>query len=562
MRWQNRTLFGQILLDQGLLTQTQLTQALEEQRRTKELLGNVLIRLKLINDEQTILSVLSKQLNVDLVALNQIQVEQQALDKLPARVAKYYKVFPVRYSQGVLTVAVNNPLDVKVLDDLSLMTQSSIETVLATQKEILESIRNHYGVGAETIEQMMGEQSLQTLEQDVQVIEEESSDASISRFLNQILLQAHKDHATDVHVEPFEDSLRIRYRIDGVLYDAKIPESLRFFQDTLISRIKVISNLDIAEKRLPQDGRFKVKISDSELDLRVSFLPTPYGEAASIRILNSIRLYNFQELGFSDRDRANLALLLNKPHGIVIVTGPTGSGKTTTLYACLASLNTEDTKIITIEDPIEYQLKGVVQVQTHAEIGLTFASIFRSVLRCDPDIIMVGEIRDTETAQIAIKTALTGHLVFSTLHTNDAASGVTRLLDMGVEPYLIASSIECFIAQRLVRAVCPQCRLPVTISPEIIKEFNLKEYDPKQTLYESKGCKQCRMTGFVGRQVICEILFLNDEIRTMITQRATAGEIRTKAIQTAGMRTLRQHGWEKIVDGTTTPSEVLQVTQE
>ncbi len=561
MRWQKRSLLGQLLIEQGAIAQEQLAVALEEQKRTKELLGQILLKNGIINDEQVILSCLSHQLNIEIISLKDVSVDPRALARLPARSANYYKVFPVSFTDGLLKVAVYNPLDVRVIDDLNLIVRCPVTIVLATQKEILEAIREHYGLGAETIEQMMGTAAQSSMEQEVTIIDEQDSDASISRFLNQILLQAYKDHATDIHIEPFEESLRVRYRIDGILYDAGIPSNLRFFADVLITRVKVLANLNIAQKRLPQDGRFKVKTGDVDLDLRVSFLPTSYGESAVIRILNAVKLLSIEDLGFDKHQGAVIDQLIAKPHGIVFVTGPTGSGKTTTLYACLAAINREDTKIITIEDPIEYQLKGIVQVQAYAQIGLTFASILRSVLRNDPDVIMVGEVRDAETAQITIQTALTGHLVFSTLHTNDAASGVTRLLDMGIEPYLIASSVESFIAQRLVRTLCPQCKIPIPLTRAVAEDFGFKTIDPAMVIYTAKGCKHCRMTGYLGRQIIGEILNMNDEIRALIMARATAQEIVQKALS-QGMRTMRAHGWDKIVSGVTTAAEVLQATEK
>ena len=561
MRWQKRSLLGEFLIKQGAIVQEQLDLALEEQKDTRELLGQILLKNGIISDEQVILSCLSQQLNIDVISLKDLPVDAAALARLPAKAANYYKVFPVGYAEGVLKVAVHNPLDVRILDDLNLIVSCPVTTVLATQKEILEAIREHYGLGAETIEKMMGTAAQSSIEQEVTVIDEQDSDASISLFLNQILLQAYKDHATDIHIEPFEDALRVRYRIDGILYDAGIPSNLRFFADVLITRIKVLANLNIAQKRLPQDGRFKVKAGEVDLDLRVSFLPTSYGESAVVRILNSVKLLSIQDLGFGSVQRATIDHLLAKPHGIIFVTGPTGSGKTTTLYACLAAINREDTKIITIEDPIEYQLKGVVQVQAYVQIGLTFASILRSVLRNDPDVIMVGEVRDAETAQITIQTALTGHLVFSTLHTNDAASGVTRLLDMGIEPYLIASSVESFIAQRLVRRLCAHCKVAVPVSKAVADDFGLKVIDKSAVIYEAKGCKHCRMTGYLGREIICEILNMNDQVRALIMAQATAQEILQKALG-LGMRTMRDHGWDKVLAGVTSAAEVLAATQE
>jgi len=475
------------------------------------------------------------------------EVSQEALARLPAKAVNYYKVFPLKFENGVLTVAMADPRDIAVLDDLAMVAQAQIQPVLAGEKDIIEAIREHYGLGAETIERMMSDTHMMTADAPaVEAIDEASSEASISKFLNQILFQAHHDGATDIHIEPFGNELRIRYRIDGVLYDAQVPENIRFFQEALISRIKILSDLNIAEKRIPQDGRFKVRVENTDLDLRVSFLPTSFGETCVIRLLNTFRLYNFGELGIAGPERKQLDALINKPHGIIFLTGPTGSGKTTTLYSCLAAINAEDTKIISVEDPVEYQLTGVVQVQANPDIGLTFAAALRSILRNDPDVIMIGEVRDFETAQIAIQMSLTGHLVFSTLHTNDAASGITRLIDIGIEPYLIASSVECFLAQRLVRLLCPACKKPTAQDP---------------TVYEAVGCKQCRMTGYSGRQAICEFLVLNDKIRAMVMARATSREIKQQAIAD-GMKTLRQHGWEKVMAGLTSPSEVLRVTED
>jgi type II secretory ATPase GspE/PulE/Tfp pilus assembly ATPase PilB-like protein len=494
--------------------------------------------------------------------LKSIEVPQEVLTRLPAKAVNHYKVFPVKYEEGTLTVAIADPWKIDVLDDLAMVSQSRIEAVLAEEEDIIEAIRQHYGLGAETIERMMSDSQMMTPEAPaMESIDASSSEASISKFLNQILFQAHHDSATDIHIEPFgQEKLRIRYRIDGALYDAQVPENIRYFHEALISRIKILSNLNIAEKRLPQDGRFKVRVENTEMDLRVSFLPTSFGESCVIRLLNTFRLYNFEELGIAGPELIHLEHLIHKPHGIIFLTGPTGSGKTTTLYSCLASINAEDTKIITVEDPVEYQLKGTVQVQSNPAIGLNFATALRSILRNDPDVIMIGEVRDFETAQIAIQMSLTGHLVFSTLHTNDAASGVTRLIDIGIEPYLIASSVECFLAQRLVRLLCPLCKKTTPLTEAIKKEFELNHQD-NALIYEAVGCKECRMTGYSGRQAICEFLVLNEKLRGMVTARSSSREIKQAAIQN-GMKTLRQHGWEKVAAGLTSPSEILRVTED
>ena len=553
---------GELLVKKGVITPKQLQDALEEQKKTGLPLGATLIRMGIVSEEQAILPSLAEKFNINFVSLKSIVISQEALNRLPAKAVNHYKVFPVKYENGVLTVAMGNPWEIAVLDDLAMVAHAHIQPILAGERDIIEAIRDHYGLGAEPIERMMSDTQMMTAEAPVtESIDESSSEASISQFLNQILFQAHRDSATDIHIEPFGNELRIRYRIDGELYDAQVPDNIRFFKDALISRIKILSNLNIAEKRLPQDGRFKVKVENTDMDLRVSFLPTSFGESCVIRLLNTFRLYNFEELGIVGPERKHLDVLINRPHGIIFLTGPTGSGKTTTLYSCLAAVNAEDTKIITVEDPVEYQLKGAVQVQANSSIGLTFAAALRSILRNDPDVIMIGEVRDFETAQIAIQMSLTGHLVFSTLHTNDAASGVTRLIDIGIEPYLISSSVECFLAQRLVRLLCPICKKITPFTENIKNEFELGHISQDPVIYEAVGCKDCRMTGYSGRQAICEFLIINEKISGMITARASSREIKHQAVLD-GMKTLRQHGWEKVALGLTSPSEVLRVTED
>jgi len=553
---------GELLVKNGVITAQQLQDALEEQKKTGESLGSALVRMRIVKEEQVILPSLAEKFNIGYISLKSIAVSQEALIRLPAKVVNHYKVFPVRYENKILTVAMSSPWEIAILDDLAMVSHSQIQPILAAREDILEAIREYYGVGAETIEKMMSDSDMMTAATPVtESIDESSSEASISQFLNQILFQAHRDSATDIHIEPFGNELRIRYRIDGELYDAQVPGNIRFFQDALISRIKILSNLNIAEKRLPQDGRFKVKVEGTDMDLRVSFLPTSFGESCVIRLLNTFRLYNFEELGIVGPERQYLDALINRPHGIIFLTGPTGSGKTTTLYSCLAAVNAEDTKIITVEDPVEYQLKGVIQVQANPLIGLSFAAALRSILRNDPDVIMIGEVRDFETAQIAIQMSLTGHLVFSTLHTNDAPSGITRLIDIGIEPYLIASSVECFMAQRLVRLLCSACKVETPFTDTIKRKFDLEHITQDPVIYEAVGCKECRMTGYSGRQAICEFLILTEKIRTMITGRMTSREIKQIAIL-EGMKTLRQHGWEKVALGLTSPSEVLRVTED
>ncbi len=552
---------GEILIERGIITREQLDKALQTQKEKGGLLGTILLELGFIDEETVFLPIVAGQQNVEYVNLKDITISQEAISKIPAKFATHYQIMPYEFKNNTLNIATTQPNNVHMLDEVGLVVNCRLNPVLASEKDILETIRKYYGVGAETIEKMMG-----TVDRprgqvvDIAQIEEIESEASISKFLNQILLEAYRDHASDIHIEPFEDALHIRYRIDGVLYDAKVPKNIVHFKDSINSRIKILANLNIAEKRLPQDGRFKVRVQGVDLDLRVSFLPTAHGESVVLRLLNTTSLYGFEQLGLAADERKILEGLINTPHGIIFLTGPTGSGKTTTLYTCLSSINKEDTKVVTIEDPVEYQLKGITQIQVNTKVGLTFATGLRSILRHDPDIMMVGEVRDIETAEIAIQSALTGHLMFSTLHTNDAASGVTRLMDMGVEPFLITSTVECFIAQRLVRLLCPKCKVAIKASKETLKDFS-EDPNLNLTIYEAKGCESCKLTGYTGREGIYEFLLITEPIRKLIIARATAQDIKQKAIE-IGMKTLYQSGWLKVKQGKTTIEEVIRVTQE
>ncbi len=554
---------GQLLIRKGIITAAQLDSALQRQSESSARLGAILLSLGLVEDESVFLPLVADQENVEYVQLKNIDISDEAVRKIPAKFVSHYKVMPVRWVNDTLTIATPSPLDIHMQDEISAFTDVKLNPVLAGEKDILGAIRKYYGLGAETIEKMMGNIRLvNRMQEDIAEIEATGSDASISKFLNQILLEAYRDRATDIHIEPYEDELQIRYRIDGMLYDAKVPANIKHFKEAINSRIKILSNLNIAEKRMPQDGRFKVRVDQVDLDLRVSFMPTPYGESVVLRLLNTSRLYDFEKLGLEENERSLLEKLIRKPHGIIFLTGPTGSGKTTTLYACLSRVKEGDKKILTIEDPIEYQLKGITQIQVNPSIQLTFAKGLRSMLRHDPDIMMVGEVRDKETAEIAIQVALTGHLVFSTLHTNDATGGVARLLDMGIAPYLISSTVECFIAQRLVRLICPKCKKPIPNARDIYKDFALEFNDDSGVvIFKGEGCKACYFTGYAGRQAVYEFLVLDEIIRDLIIKRASVQEIKAQAIR-KGMKTLRQAGWLKIRQGLTTPEEVTRVTQD
>lgn len=554
-----RRILGELLIEKGLLNKPDLERARTEQKRTGELMGAVLMRLKLITSEQ-LMAALAEQVSMPCIRLTEVQVTPEALSKVAPQFASQYTVLPLSFSNGMLEVAIADPFDVQTLDELKLLLNCEINPVLASEQEIHQAIERHYGLGASSVAQlvdagMAGTQPVSTVED----LTDKAEEASVASFVNRLILTAVRDRATDIHVEPFEQQSRIRQRIDGVLYDIPVPPGLAKLHQAIVSRIKVMAKLDIAERRLPQDGRIKVRLEDQDLDLRISVLPTGYGESVNIRLLSSSMLISLEDLGLSSDQLQILEQLIKKPHGIVFVTGPTGSGKTTTLYACLTKLNTPNRKILTIEDPVEYQLRGITQLQVHPKIGLSFAHGLRSMLRHDPDIMMVGEVRDPETAEITIRSALTGHLVFSTLHTNDGAGGVTRLLDMGIESYLVASSVLCFIAQRLVRVICGSCQEERKPDERVLKELGLPEPLPSSLRY-GKGCRDCKQTGFKGRTAIYEFLMVDDSIRQLVLRKASADEIAKAAQEQGGMRSLRQDGFRKVLAGVTTAEEVLRVS--
>lgn len=557
---------GQLLIERRAITSQQLEQALQKQKESGGLLGSILLEMGFISEQALFMPVLAGQMNVEYVNLKESSISPEIIRRIPPKIAAHYRVIPVALSGEELVVASDRPQDIELMDELATVTAEPVRLALAGGKDIDEAIRKYYGIGAETIESMMGTVERAPETETIDLIDEKNEEASISRFLNQILLQAYRDRASDVHIEPVADDLKIRYRVDGVLYDARVPGNIKHFKDAINSRIKILSRLNIAEKRRPQDGRFKVRVEDLDLDLRVSFLPTPSGESVVLRILQTTRLYKLRELGIPDKEFKILDRLIRKPNGIIFLTGPTGSGKTTTLYSCLSEINTEQNKIITIEDPVEYQIPGIIQIQVNPQIGLTFANGLRSMLRHDPDIMMVGEVRDHETAEIAIQVALTGHLVFSTLHTNDAAGGVTRLIDMGVEPYLVSSTVQCFIAQRLLRNICPHCKQPSEDAQNfhadvVVEWMKLSGDTAKPVMCQGKGCDRCHGTGYQGREAIYEFLQMTPEIRELIMQKAQAETIARKAVE-QGMIPLAQAGWLKVKQGLTTLEEVIRVTRQ
>ncbi len=496
------------------------------------------------------------------VDLPKVAGSPEVRQKISTKVAFQYSVLPIQFENDVLQVAVSNPFDTAMLNAVQFDAQCPVEFALAPRDEIEKSLKKYYGVGAETLEELAEDEPIELLVGEDKEITEGDQEASVIKFVNQIIWEAHKDRATDIHFEPAEDELRIRYRIDGILHQTPMPPQLKRYQAALISRVKVMSGMNIAEKRLPQDGRINVRIKGEEIDIRVSTVPTVYGESVSLRLLTRGKIFlTLDKLGFSPADELALREIIIKPHGIMLVTGPTGAGKSTTLYACLSTINSVHKRIITIEEPVEYELKGINQIAVRSDIGLTFAVGLRHILRQDPNVIMVGEIRDLETAEIAIRAALTGHLVFSTLHTNDAPSAFTRLIDMGIEPFLVASSVEAVLAQRLVRTICPRCKGEKKVERSYLKKvgFPPDEIDTAK-FWHGLGCEECRQMGYQGRLGIYELLILNEAIRPLILNRAPATTIAAKAIE-EGMRSLRTDGWNKVRAGMTTIEEVLRVTQ-
>jgi general secretion pathway protein E len=514
--------------------------------------------------EEDVLRWLAQEYGVEFSTLEAVAPDKEVLSLFPARVLLKDELLPLRRTNGCVEVATCRLFATQGLDALKAMTGLRLKPVLAPGEAIRREMKKHLGVGADTIDTLDEEAPLQVVDEEQEEgadLDSAAEDASIIRFVNQVLRDAIELRASDVHLEPFENELRIRYRIDGVLQEVPVPAQVKRFQPAIVSRVKILSHLNIAEKRLPQDGRIKIRIDDSEVDVRVSVIPMLHGEAVVLRLLRqSGTLRGIDQLGMEERELRSFRRVLGLPHGIVLVTGPTGSGKTSTLYTALQEINDTVRKIITIEDPIEYQLRGVNQIQVSEKAGLTFARGLRSILRHDPDVILVGEIRDQETAQIAVQASLTGHLVFSTLHTNDAPGALTRLVDMGVEPYLVASSLEAVLAQRLVRMLCPHCKAPdETPAAQAFKSQLGLSRDT--IIYRAVGCRECRHTGYHGRRAIFEWMNTDQEIRRLILKNVSSDVLRDVARRN-GMRTLAEDGWRLVGLGVTTPEEVLRVTKE
>ncbi|MCX5698133.1 MAG: ATPase, T2SS/T4P/T4SS family [Candidatus Omnitrophica bacterium] len=532
-------LLGELLVKKSLVTQQQVDEALKESAGNGDLLGKILVSRGLVK-ENDLLKVLAEQFNLPFyLHLKETRISPDAVKAVPAKFVQHYGFIPINLEGAVLTIAVYNPMDVWLAENIKINLGFQVARVLTSRHEVETAIHKYYGAVAGTVDSIMeGKASAGTKlvkDESVEDIEKNADEASVIKLVNQIITEAIKMRATDIHIEIYVNKVVLRYRIDGVLREMKMPQDAYYIEPAIVSRIKIMCHLDVVEHRIPQDGRAKVRLLDGEeVDLRVSILQGYFGENVVIRILPSQVLLDLDKIGFLPQDLEIINKLIQKPHGIILITGPTGSGKTTTLYTCLSRLNRKEVKIISIEDPVEYAIEGITQIHVNPKVGLTFASALRSVLRHDPDIMMIGEIRDSETADLAIRSSLTGHLVFSTLHTNDSATGIARLMDMGIQPYLLASSVEVIIAQRLVRLLCPLC--------------------------QGKGCEACSETGFKGRRPIYEIMVIDADIRNLIVEHKSAQEIKAKSRE-KGMRTLMENGMLLVEQGLTTKEEILRVVE-
>jgi type II secretion system protein E len=547
----------EVLLEKGLIEPDHLSEAMRLRKKEGVRLDRALVRLGYISEE-SLLKIMSEELAIPLIDLSTVQIDVETLRSLPAKLVYRKNLVPVARQNGTLTVATSDPFDLYAFDELRLLTGLAIQPALAPEEEISKLIKTHYGVGGDTIDEMMSTDDLEVVSEtspENEDLLEMAQEASVIKLVNEIFLEALNERASDIHVEPYENRLVVRYRIDGVLHEPSMPPQIGRFQAAIISRIKILANLNIAEKRLPQDGRIKFKVGNRQVDVRVSVIPMLYGEGIVMRILEtSTVLFTLPELGMAQDTFKIFKDVIARPHGIMLVTGPTGSGKTTTLYAALQAMVSPEIKLVTIEDPVEYHLDGVNQIQVSQKTGLTFARGLRAVLRHDPDSVMIGEIRDLETAEAAIQAALTGHLVLSTLHTNDACSAATRLLDMGVEPFLVTSTLAAAMAQRLVRTICTECKEPYEPDPEQMPpDF---KYERGTKLWSRK----CRDTGFRGRTGLFELMVADNAISEKIMARASAGDITTVAVK-GGLRLLREDGWMKVRAGITTPEEVMRSTK-
>ncbi|MFC1894617.1 type II secretion system ATPase GspE [Candidatus Dependentiae bacterium] len=556
-----RKRIGEILIQINAITQEQLDVALQKQKETGELIGKILVE-KNFATKKDIAKALSQQVSVYFIEkITEHMVDPRLLSKVPLKFLRKHIVIPIIF-EGKKTIVTSDPRDLQPLDNIALLMSGDISYGVATTEVINDAINKYYPF--ETSKEMMEElKEEKEGEIDLSAIEEKdilemANEAPIVKLVNHILYQAVKEDASDIHIEPFEKELKVRYRIDGTMYQKILPP--KRYQDAIVSRVKIMSNLNIAEKRLPQDGRIQIKVGDKAIDIRVSILPCNFGERVVMRLLDKTKgVISLESLNFSDRDYRVVVKNIERPNGIFLISGPTGSGKTTTLYSILSRLNQPDVNIITVEDPVEYTINGVNQVQVKEDIGLTFAASLRSILRQDPDIVLIGEIRDKETAQIAIQAALTGHLVLSTIHTNNAPATITRLIDMGIEPFLIASSLVCVMSQRLIRKLCDKCKQPYQPDKEMLSKIGLTSAQAAGiTFYKAVGCDECINVGFKGRLAIFEVMSIDDEIAHLIVERVDSSVIKRKALE-KGMTTLGQDGIRYIKEGKTTIDEVLSV---
>ena len=557
--------FGQDLLEKGVISQEELATALSLQNQSADRIGKLFIDIGAIS-EADLTAHLSDYLGIPYMAAEELPEVPVLEGTFSVQFMRECKFIPVSLEEDKrLVLAMANPQDYSTLDTIRIYTDyQDLQVFLAPENAVLDLIEKFYGTQTSTLDRIVediegGDMGSEEME-DVEHLKDLASEAPVIRLVNLIMSRAIESRASDIHIEPFERDLKVRFRVDGVLYDEESPP--KKLKAAIISRIKIMARLNIAERRLPQDGRIKIKVLGRDIDLRVSTLPTMYGESVVMRILDksNTQIYDLKKLGFTSRMHEQFHNLISRPHGIILVTGPTGSGKTTTLYAALTQINQPDKKIITIEAPVEYQINGINQIHVSPKIGLTFAAGLRSIVRQDPDVIMVGEMRDLETAEIGIRAALTGHVVFSTLHTNDAPSAIARLVDMGAEDYLLASSILGVLAQRLIRVICSHCKEEQQMEKSVLEEIGFP-LDAKTRLYQGKGCKECGQTGFQGRVAIFELMLMDEEIRRLTVANADALEL-TKAAIKGGMITLRNDGFEKVKAGITTISEVLRVTQD
>ncbi|MEN9734745.1 MAG: hypothetical protein RLZ45_2740 [Verrucomicrobiota bacterium] len=549
-----------ILVARGLLNESQLNDALALQRAEGLRLDRALVQLGLITEKQ-LLELMSQQLDLPLVQLQDLTIEPDVLRSLPSKVVYRKRLVPISRENGVLNVATSDAFDLYAFDDLRLSTGLDVRPVLAPRDDIEKLIKTHYGLGGDTLDEMVGADGLEAMTNAVEGGEdllEAAQEASVIKLVNEIIIEAVNERASDIHIEPYEHQMSIRYRIDGVLQEASVPPQMHRFQAAIISRIKILANLNIAERRIPQDGRIKFQVGGRQVDVRVSVIPMLFGEGVVMRLLDKSNvLFTLQQLGMDDDTYGLFKGLIDRPHGIFLVTGPTGAGKTTTLYAALNAIVGPGIKVLTVEDPVEYHLQGVNQIPVNHQVGMTFEKGLRAILRHDPDVVMIGEIRDLETARAATQAAMTGHLVLSTLHTNDSASAAMRLVEMGVEPFLVSSTMIGAMAQRLVRRVCPKCREEYVPEPGTLpRDLSLA---PGERLVRGTGCPHCRNTGYRGRSGLYELLVMNEVIAEKIIERAPSPQI-VAAGRSSGLRLLREDGWIKVRAGVTTPDEVVLCT--